>query len=126
MNAWGSSFAGWGISWGQSTQSQSTIGGGGKRRLRILPDGTRLYATEREVRQILSTFYQVKPVEKRPPKLRIKDIQVDVQLVSFDKHIPKVYELKSVYRRGPDYQNFLKSMRIREEEEFFSLILEAL
>lgn len=123
---WSTSF--WADGFWFETSSSSPVvsigGAGNKRKLRILPDGTRLYASEREVRQILSHFYQVKPVEKIPPKLRIKDIKVDVQLISFDKHIPKVYELKPVYRKGPDYQNFLKSMR-REEEEFFA-ILEAL
>lgn len=98
----------------------SVVGGGKKRKLRILPDGTRLYATEREVRQLLSKFYQVKPVEKRPPKLRIKDIQVSVDLVTFDKHVPKVYELKHEYKKfTPNYRAYLKAI---EEEEFITLL----
>jgi hypothetical protein len=125
-----------------STQTPVVVvtaaGGGSKRtprkKLRILPDGNRIMASEEEVRKILETFYRKKTlddVKLQPPKVQAKFKEKpvpDVQLVQFDKYIPKVYALNTPKRMvEADYALFLKSMRRREEEDkFLNMVLELL
>lgn len=112
--------------------STAGAGKGGKRKLRILPDGNRLYASEEEVRKILETFYRKKTlddVKLSPPKVQAKFKETpipDVELVKFDKYVPKLYTLKTEKRMvQADYSLYLKSLKMREEEDkFLSIILE--
>lgn len=114
----------------------STGGPGASRsrgkKLRILPDKTRLYATEDEVRQILATFYKKKTLDD--VKLQPKQVQElvkaapDVALVQFDKYVPKVYKLNTEKRMvQADYAQFLTSLKQREEEDkFLKMIMDLL
>lgn len=102
--------------------------GGGRgtrsRKLRILPDKTRIYATESEVRKILETFYRPKTIDDvklQPKKVQAKIQSVpSIELVQFDKHVPNLYQLKTEKRmQQADYAQFLKTLKQREEEEKF-------
>lgn len=124
-SSWGASWSGWGDSGFIPVQTNSSTGGAGKsRKLRILPDGTRLFATEREIQAILRRFYQYKaPAKTKAEKKAPKVFEVSMTFPAFEKYIPKTYVLKTGARPiQADYVAFIEGLKKREEEEFMFLL----